>query len=101
MTSLAYSSFKFCRSLFNNVINNSGYTVSYGWTTVKNKQEKLSEEVSMAAFKVLSHHLLGRTEEMKNLSQNWWCHNSDCTCTPPELSQMYYHLSQLACTFLY
>jgi hypothetical protein len=101
MTSLVYSSFKFCCSLFSNVINNSGFTVSYGWTTVKKKQEKLSEEVSMAAFKILSRHLPGRTEEMKNLSQDWWCQNSDCTCTPPELSQMYYHLSQLVGTFLF
>jgi len=75
--------------------------VSYGWTKVKNKQEKLSEEVSVASFNTESHHLPGGTKETKNFSQGRWCHNSDCTFTPPELSQMYYHLSQLACTFLY
>ena len=61
--------------------------VSYGWTTVKNKQEKLSEEVSMASFNILSHHLPGGTEEMKTPSQDTWSHNSDCTSTPPELSR--------------
>jgi len=33
MNSLAYSSFKFCCSLFNNAINNSGYMVGQQWRT--------------------------------------------------------------------